>query len=124
MPLSSRILFGTLVLDRTERTASASGRQIQLSAAEFATLSVLIERRNTPISRDIIAEVLTNDGLAIPPRMVDVHICRLRQKLTSLDLGALIVTAWGRGYIAGAPPREDDGPLEPFGGSSAALLTA
>ena len=117
--------FGSLILDPAERTASVGLRKVFLSAAELAIVSLLMARQDVPMSREAIVEALSATGLSVLPRMVDVHICRLRHKLSVFDLGGLVSTAWGRGYVIESGPREEDAPLTPTGGHSiAALLSA
>ncbi len=116
------VVFGQLVLDPVACDATAHGIAIGLSAAEFATLGVLVAHRDTPLSREAIAAGLAERGLAVVPRMIDVYICRIRQKLAAVDLGTGIITAWGRGYRMGHLPRELSAPLDPIGGDNVAGL--
>ena len=85
-----------LIIDRAARTATLRGREIKLSAREFAILEALIERRTTPMSRIELRERLYGtrepDILGNP---VQVHIHNLRAKLGE----DVIRTVRGSGYI-------------------------
>ena len=91
--------FAQLVVDRDSRTVMFRGREIKLSAREFAILDVLIERPGTPVSRMELRERLYGtrepDILGNP---VQVHMHNLRAKLGE----EVIQTVRGSGYVVSA----------------------
>jgi len=91
--------FAQLVVDRGSRTVMFRGREIKLSAREFAILEVLIERPGTPVSRMELRERLYGtrepDILGNP---VQVHMHNLRAKLGE----DVIQTVRGSGYVVSA----------------------
>lgn len=88
-----------LVVARGSRTVMLRGREIKLSAREFAILEVLIERPGTPVSRMELRERLYGmrepDVLGNP---VQVHMHNLRAKLGD----EVIQTVRGLGYVISA----------------------
>jgi two-component system, OmpR family, response regulator QseB len=91
--------FAQLVVDRASRTVMFRGREIKLSAREFAILEVLIERPGTPVSRMELRERLY--GMREPDILgnpVQVHMHNLRAKLGE----DVIQTVRGSGYVVSA----------------------
>jgi two-component system torCAD operon response regulator TorR len=99
----SVIAFGTWLLDLTRRElAVRDGEVVQLTRAEFDLLAALAEADGRPLSRDYLAEVVSNRGLGGDPRSVDTLVARLRRKLTpGMDGQPVIATIPGIGYKLG-----------------------
>ena len=91
--------FARLHIDRPSRTVMLRGREIRLSAREFAILEALVERAGTPLSRIELRERLYGtrepDILGNP---VQVHMHNLRAKLGD----DVIQTVRGAGYVVSA----------------------
>jgi len=104
--------FAHLNIDRHTRTVTLRGREIKLSAREFAILEALIERPGTPVSRIELRERLYGtrepDILGNP---VQVHMHNLRAKLGD----DVIRTLRGSGYVVSAAWLAPDPTL--FGGA-------
>ncbi|MEA1673061.1 response regulator transcription factor [Nitrospirillum sp. BR 11163] len=98
--------FGTWLLDLTRRELlDGDGRPLHLTRGEFDLLAALVEADGRPLSRDYLAEVVSNRGSGeVNPRTVDTLIARLRHKLvtpqSSPSLPA-IITVSGMGYRLG-----------------------
>ena len=95
-----RIEHGALTLDTVTRQAALGGRDIPLSAREYALLHALLERPGAILSRAQLEERLYGWGEEVESNAVEVHIHALRRKL-----GAdLIRNVRGVGYrVAPAP---------------------
>jgi len=89
--------FGELEVDLAAHEVSREGRQIDLTAREFAILHVLVEHPRQVFSRDQLFELVW--GSFGDRSAVAVYIARLRQKIEP-DPGRprYIVTVWGAGY--------------------------
>jgi DNA-binding response OmpR family regulator len=89
--------FGELEVDLAAHEVSREGRQIDLTAREFALLRVLVEHPRQVLSRDQLFELVW--GSFGDRSAVAVYIARLRQKIEP-DPGRprYIVTVWGAGY--------------------------
>ena len=72
------------------------GREIHLTASEFAVLELLAGRPGWVFSRQQIIDRIRGYDYSITPRAVDVQIFGLRKKLG--DAGACIETVRGIGY--------------------------
>lgn len=72
---------GELTLDPALRKLTQRGREIPVSAREFALLEALLERPGAPRSRAQIEERLYGWGEEVASNAVEVHIHNLRKKL-------------------------------------------
>ncbi len=72
---------------------------IELTGKEFDLLYVLVTNKKTIFSRKDLAEKLWNGLNDSNIRTVDVHIRRLREKLSRTNTDKYIQTSWGEGYF-------------------------
>ncbi|MEX0732593.1 MAG: response regulator [Aquisalimonadaceae bacterium] len=103
---SARLLgFGPWKLDRTTRELiDKHGQRTPLSGADYLLLSVFLEHPERVLSREALYDL--SRGRQAPPldRSIDVHVCRLRQKLgEDAARPQLIRTVRGAGYLLAAP---------------------
>jgi len=83
-----------LSLDEQERVALLDGRRVELTAQEFALLGALMEKPDTPVSREQLLRTAWGYQSMGETRTVDVHVQRLRKKLG----GDYIETVYKCGY--------------------------
>ena len=83
-----------LSLDAEDRVALLDGRRVELTAQEFALLNALMEKPDTPVSREQLLRTAWGYQSMGETRTVDVHIQRLRKKLG----GDYIETVYKCGY--------------------------
>ena len=110
--------YGELELHRINHQVFLGGKEVSLTAKEFALLEYLMLRRGESVSRtELLAHVWKteeNKGTNI----VDVYINYLRRKLETHEGYSekeLIQTVRGVGYrIGGASRKSGDGPRQPF----------
>jgi len=94
------LTVGTISLDPVTRKVTQEGRQIELSAREFAVLEALMRRRDGVISRAELEEAVYDWDSSIGSNAIEVHLHRLRRKLGS----NAIRNIRGVGYrISGGP---------------------
>ena len=85
------------------RVATYRDQELALTAYEFTLLRVLAERAGRVLSREQIMELAKGTAEDAFDRSVDVHVSRLRQKLSAVDDGdQLIKTVRGAGYVLAA----------------------
>lgn len=102
-----QVSWGSTTVDFERREASAKGSApMALSETECGILAHLAANAGRAISRD---EMLTRlwgiSGGGVETRTIDMHIARLRSKLTSLSGSGpedWIVTVRGKGYMLGS----------------------
>jgi DNA-binding response OmpR family regulator len=92
-----RLTLGDVVVDRGERTATVSGRAVELTAKEFDLLAHLVEHAGLVLDRDRLLDRVWGQLYPGGTRTVDVHVAQLRRKL---DRPELIRTVRGAGYKA------------------------
>lgn len=89
--------FGVHRFVAGSRELTCEGRQVHLTSLEGELLSMLLQAKGKPVSREAIALVLQDRALDVFDRSLDVHISRLRTKL-GRDASA-IQTVRGIGYL-------------------------
>ncbi len=97
--LGQEITAGQLKIDLARRQVTMAGLPVELSAKEFDLLSVLASRPGQIFTRDILLEQVWGAGYFGDPRVVDVYIRRVREKVEAdPSCPAWILTKWGLGY--------------------------
>jgi len=84
--------------------ASLDGRDLGLTAVEFAILRVLAERAGRPVSRDQLLDLAKGDEGDAFDRSIDGHVSRLRRKLGDDPRRPdMLKTIRGVGYMLAEP---------------------
>ncbi len=86
--------FGDIEIDMALRTVALGGKQIDLTAREWAVFSRLARNANIVVSKDQIEDSLYAFGAEIESNAVEVYVSRLRKKLGH----EAIQTVRGLGY--------------------------
>jgi OmpR family response regulator RpaB len=94
-PVAGAYRFGDFELDTAGKRLCRGDAEIDLTAAEYELLQLLLRNRDRVLSRDDIMQALHGIEADIYSRAVDVLISRLRQKLQRPEL---IRTVRGKGY--------------------------
>lgn len=100
---STRLTAGDLTLDTANHTVMRGGREIKLSAKEFAILEYLLRNKGTALSRDKIENNAWNYGYEGGSNVVDVYISYLRRKIDDGFDKKLIHTVRGAGWMIKDP---------------------
>jgi OmpR family two-component system bacitracin resistance response regulator BceR len=87
-------------IDFEKNIVSHASGSIELTKNEIYILKLLIEHKNTIVSREDMINSLWNDQRFVSDNTLTVNVNRLRKKLDELDLGRYIETKVGQGYIA------------------------
>jgi two-component system copper resistance phosphate regulon response regulator CusR len=77
---------------------SRAGRQIQLTAREYALLEYLGRRADEVVTRAAIVEHVWDDNYDSVSNLVEVYVQRLRRKIDDDHQVKLIRTRRGAGY--------------------------
>jgi DNA-binding response OmpR family regulator len=98
-PAAEHIRIGELVVDRSRRRVSLGGQALQLTPTEYRLLSALASRPDHILTRDELAQLVWGYQDASQGRTIDVHIRRLRVKLSQGPVPApQIISVRGFGY--------------------------
>ena len=95
----TRIEVADLVFDRLSREVTRSGKRIDLHPREFSLLEHLMRNPGKVLSKTFLLERLWDYSFDPQTNVVDVLICRLRNKLDKDFDKKLIHTLRGVGYV-------------------------
>ncbi len=96
--LNVTLALADLEVDTAARAARRAGRDIRLTAREYALLEYLVRNRGRVVSRAQILEHVWDDNFDPVANVVDVLIGRLRRKIDLPGLMPLVHTIRGSGY--------------------------
>jgi DNA-binding response OmpR family regulator len=96
---SARIERGGLVLDLHLHTAVREGREIPLTAKEFALLELFMMNPDKILSRETISEHLWDMNFEPRSNVIESFVKFLRQKVDKGFDRPLIHTVRGSGYL-------------------------
>src|SRR5438093_3213468 len=95
--------YADVELVRHQRRVTRAGRVISLTAKEFALLEFLLSRAPDVVSRNEIIEHVWDMQFDPGTNLVEVHINRLRQKISTGSDPKIIQTVHGVGYCLRIP---------------------
>jgi two-component system OmpR family response regulator len=103
-PLPSVIRFGGWMLEpQRRRLLNPDGVEVSLTGGEYELLTVLVERPNRVLTRDMLMDLLRGRQAGPFDRAIDVAVSRLRRKLEDDGRNpSLIKTVRGGGYVLAA----------------------
>ncbi|PJJ83082.1 response regulator transcription factor [Mucilaginibacter auburnensis] len=93
------LAFEDLKLNMWDKTAERAGKQIVLTAKEYALLDLFLRNPNKLLSREFITEKVWGLNFDTGTNMVDVYVNYLRNKVQKGFDRKLIHTVIGMGYI-------------------------
>ncbi|HEY9900482.1 MAG TPA: response regulator transcription factor [Pantanalinema sp.] len=95
----NRMAVDGLIIDTDQHVVSIHDEPIELPFKEYSLLHLLVSNLGKAISRDSILYRVWGDDFFGDDRVVDVHICRLREKLERFESCPVqIKTVRGVGY--------------------------
>ncbi len=92
---------GGLALDPARHLASYHGKEVPLTAVEFAMLRALATRPGHVLSRDRLIEAAYEGRVNVSDRTVDSHVRNVRAKLSAAGCGDGVETVHGVGFRLG-----------------------
>ena len=101
--LTSRIVVGDLVLDAQRHVAIRGGREIPLTAREFAFLTHLARNAGRVVSRAELMQEVWDDHRNAYSNIIDVYAGRLRRKIDEGERVPLFSTIRGLGFVLEMP---------------------
>lgn len=88
-----------VTLDLLRRTAVRDDKKIDLQPREFALLELLMRNPNRPLTKSLILERIWDYSFDPQTNIVDVLVCRLRNKIDAGFERKVIQTMRGVGYV-------------------------
>jgi len=95
----TRLTVGDLTLDLLNREVTRAGKVIELQAREFALLEFLMRQAGRVATKTMILEHVWNYSFDPQTNVVDVLVCRLRNKIDKDFEKKMIHTLRGVGYV-------------------------
>ncbi|MFD0619008.1 MULTISPECIES: response regulator transcription factor [Paenibacillus] len=90
---------GPFTLDLIAKQFKKNHQIIELTPTEFSLIQLFLEREDVPLSRDVLLDHVWGKDYMGDPKIVDVNIRRLRQKLEDDPSTPMFIeTVWGHGY--------------------------
>jgi len=95
----TRLTAGGLMMDLPKREVVRDGRRIDLQPREFDLLKYLMQNSGRVISNTLILEHIWGYGFDPQTNVIDVLVCRLRNKVDKHFEKKMIHTVRGVGYV-------------------------
>jgi DNA-binding response OmpR family regulator len=99
----TQLTVGDLSLNLITREVSRGGQKVDLQAREFALLEYLMRHAGKCVSKALILEHIWDYSFDPQTNVVDVLVCRLRNKIDRDFEHKMIHTLRGVGYVLRAP---------------------
>ncbi|MBU0946144.1 MAG: response regulator transcription factor [Proteobacteria bacterium] len=96
---SGKLIVGELQLDLLKREVRRQGGKIELPAKEYALLELLMRNPGRVLSKTSILERIYEYNFDPQTNVVDVLVCRLRNRIDKEYSVKLIHTVRGMGYV-------------------------
>lgn len=90
--------FGVLKMDRNSRMLFISNQKVFLRNKEFNLMEYFMRNVDIVLSRTRILEDVWDRNICCPTNTVDVHVSKLRQKLSTHNCNSSIETVHCIGY--------------------------
>jgi two-component system OmpR family response regulator len=95
----TRLVVGDLSINLLTREVVRAGRKIDLQPLEFALLEYLMRNAGNVVSKTMIMEHVWDYNFDPQTNVVEVRICRLREKIDKGAETGLIRTVYGAGSV-------------------------
>jgi DNA-binding response OmpR family regulator len=96
---STRLAAGDISINLLTREVERAGRKVDLQPREFALLEYLLRNTGRVVSKTMILDHIWGYNFDPQTNVVDVLVCRLRNKLDRAFDEKLIQTVRGIGYV-------------------------
>jgi DNA-binding response OmpR family regulator len=93
------LTVGDLSMNLLSRDVTRAGKKLDLQAREFALLEYLMRNTGQVVSKTMILERVWDYSFDPQTNVVDVLVCRLRNKVDKNFAGKMIHTIRGVGYV-------------------------
>ncbi len=105
-PTATTLKAGDLTLDLLKHEVTRGGRKIDLQPREFSLLEYLLHNKNRIVSKTMILEHIWDYNFDPQTNVVDVLVCRLRNKVDRDFPQKLIHTIRSVGYVIKEPSQD------------------
>ncbi len=92
------ITFGSITVDRRQRTATRNGIPLRLAPREYRLLEILCEAQGNVVPRAALLEKVWKLHFDPRTKIIETHVSRVRDRLDEAGQGEVIETIRGVGY--------------------------
>ncbi len=92
------VTINNISLDISRNEVKVDNKPVELKRKEIQLLQFMLNHHDIVLTREDLFERVWHDSYSTGKRTVDMHIKRLREKLTDAGAGVSIHTVWGAGY--------------------------
>jgi two-component system OmpR family response regulator len=96
---STKLIVGTLQMDLLKHEVHRDGEKIELPAKEYALLEYMMRNSEVVLTKTSILEKVYDYSFDPQTNVVDVLVCRLRNKVDKNFKDKMIHTVRGMGYV-------------------------
>ena len=93
------ITAGNVSFDTTAREVQVDERTISIPRRELGVLEQLMRRTGRVVPKDVLEDKIYGFGKEVSSNSVEVHVSRLRKRLTGAGADISIQTVRGVGYL-------------------------
>jgi DNA-binding response OmpR family regulator len=97
-PVGQLLRYRDWVLNLEERTLTAAGQLVSLTAHEFKIVELLAGRPKRVFTKQQIYEAVWQEEYAVEDKTITVHVSNIRAKLRPSGTDGYIQTVWGIGF--------------------------
>lgn len=97
-PPATELIIDKCSVNSADRSAYYDGQSLQLTSAEFNLLQLLMARAGSVVDKETLSREALGRPLSAYDRSIDVHISKIRKKLSAAGGDQLIVSVRGLGY--------------------------
>ncbi|MEH6636428.1 MAG: response regulator transcription factor [Halioglobus sp.] len=95
---ATELTVGQVCITPGDRSATYTGRDLQLTSAEFNVLYTLLHNAGNVVKKETLNQQALGRALSAYDRSIDVHVSKIRKKLAEHGAENLIVSVRGIGY--------------------------
>ena len=99
-----KLQVADMELNLIEHSVRRNGELLDLKMTEFRLLEYMMRNSGQTLTRSMIFQAVWNYDFDPYTNLIEVHMARLRKKIDTPGLPALIHTVWGSGYMLGSRP--------------------
>lgn len=93
-----RMMTKGITCDRTSLTCFVDGRTVKMPRKEFEILALLLKNRGRVFTREELISRIWPDKVIVVDRAVDVHVARIRSKISPYSRHIVARTGYGYGW--------------------------
>ncbi|MDR0485053.1 MAG: response regulator transcription factor [Alphaproteobacteria bacterium] len=95
----SSIKISDLEINLSTKQAFVENKPVPLTSKEYSVLEILALKKGKPVSKEHLLDQLYG-GISEPePKIIDVFVCKIRDKIKKITGKNYIKTIWGQGYL-------------------------